>query len=118
MPKTAECEAILSEIIALLESGGDLSFAAGIRSELTGTEEALNSFLISNELWGGSGSVADSAFAYDEKNAHWPNREKSRAALERLMIKLGRLQIAAGQVNVRTQMWVEAFERWRDSGIR
>jgi hypothetical protein len=118
MFKTDGCQEILSEIIALLESGGDLCFAAGIRSELTGTEEALNSFLISNELWGGSGSVAGSAFAYNEKNAHWPNREKNRAALERLMINLGRLQIAAGLVNVRTQRWVEAFEQWRDSGIR
>jgi hypothetical protein len=102
----------------LLESGGDLSFAAAIRGELTGSEEALSSFLISNELWGGSGSVADSGFAYDWKNADLPNREENRAALERLMIKLGRLQIAAGHVNVRTQMWVEAFEQWRDSGIR
>jgi hypothetical protein len=48
MFKTDECQEILSEIIALLDSGGDQSFAAGIRSELTDTEEALNSFLISN----------------------------------------------------------------------
>jgi len=115
---TEKCKQLLSEITDLLESGGDRSFAPDVHTELSGTTESLNTFLTSNELWGGSGSLADSAFIEDWKRADWPNRAENRAAFERLMIKLGRIQLAAGHVNARTQMWVEAFEHWRDSGIR
>jgi hypothetical protein len=82
------------------------------------SDDSLMSFLVSNELWGGSGSLADSAFALDEGRPDWATRSEGRAAFERLMIELGRLQIEACYVNSRTKMWVETFEQWRNSGLR
>ena len=66
-------------------------------------------YLVSNELWGGAGSVADQAVL------EFPD---ARAQLERLMIRLGREQMSLGRVNVRTEMWVTAFEKWQTEGIR
>ena len=104
----------LSEIADLLDAGQELSFAIEVRDKLNGSEERLEQFLVSNELWGGSGSLADSAFVFDPNHPDSPEKRKSSAKVfQRLMIKLGRAQIAAGQVNVRTLMWVEAFESWQ-----
>jgi hypothetical protein len=54
------CKPVLAEIADLLDSGGDHLFADVVRTGLMGSEEAIDDFLISNDLWGGSGSVADS----------------------------------------------------------
>lgn len=40
---------------------GDNYCADQIPAALSGYEEALGTFLVSNELWGGSGSIADQA---------------------------------------------------------
>ena len=66
-------------------------------------------FLTSNALWGGAGSLADQGL-YEIPTG--------RAALEALLIRLGREQIKLGRTNVRTEMWVSAFEQWRDQGLR
>jgi hypothetical protein len=100
---------ILSEIGALLESGGEQAPALLVREALSGSDEKLNEFLVSNELWGGMGSIADQAFVFDK-----PRLKQ----LENLMIKLGRLQIEAGKTNVRTQSWVSAFEHWLKLGLQ
>jgi hypothetical protein len=50
---------ILSEIAVLLDSARDNSAAVTVRDALSGTEEKLERFLVSNELWGGAGSIAD-----------------------------------------------------------
>ena len=34
------------------------------------------------------------------------------------MIRLGREQMSLGRVNVRTKMWVSAFEKWQAKKIR
>jgi hypothetical protein len=104
------CKPVLVEIADLLDSGGDPLFADVVRTGLKGSEESVDGFLISNDLWGGSGSVADSGFAS-------ASCEENRAKFQRLMIEIGRLQLAADRVNVRTRMWVEAFEQWRHNGI-
>jgi hypothetical protein len=75
---------------------------------LAGDDEQLWDYLVSNELWGGSGSIADQAGSDPE----------ARRELERLMIGLGREQMKIAKVNVRTSMWVEAFEKWRAAGLR
>ena len=56
--------------------------------------------------------MADSAFTFDPRR---PNPNKNREAFYSLMIKL--CQIAAGHINVRTTLWVEAFESWQRSGL-
>ncbi len=107
-----QVRAILSELADLLENGSERyeqRAARWVRAALSGPQRELDDFLISNELWGGAGSIADSAFASDQTR---------RAPLEDLMIKLGHLQMEAGESNVRTESWVRAFESWRDADLR
>ena len=104
--------AILSELADELESGGDQYeqlAATWVRAALSGAQQALDEFLVSNELWGGAGSIADSAFVSDQTR---------RARFEELLIKLGRLQIEADRTNLRTESWVRAYESWRDADLR
>jgi hypothetical protein len=116
---TEDMRTTLSEIADLLDSGQEVFFATAVRHALNGPEERLEQFLVSNNLWGGSGSVADSAFAYDASTPDLREKRKEGLRLfENLMIKLGRAQIDAGHVNVRTCGWVEAFEKWQQMGLR
>jgi hypothetical protein len=71
---------------------------------LESDEDKLWSFLTSNSLWGGSGSIADQAFI---------DEPELRRQLESLLIKLGEEQILQGKVNVRTEMWMQAFKKWQ-----
>ena len=68
-------------------------------------EDKLWSFLTSNSLWGGSGSIADQALI---------DEPELRRQLESLLIKLGEEQIHQGRVNVRTEMWMKAFRKWQN----
>lgn len=107
-----EVRGILSEMADLLESGSapyEQLAASWVRAAFSGPQRAVDDFLISNELWGGAGSIADSAFVSDQTRL---------ARLEDLMIKLGHLQIEAGKTNLRTESWVSAFESWRDADLR
>jgi hypothetical protein len=72
-------------------------------------------FLVSNELWGGSGSIADSVFCGDQRFDGWDVKKNRLRQFEGLMIRLGRLQMDAGRANIRTAMWVEAFKKWRST---
>jgi hypothetical protein len=83
-----------------------------IEGAIHGSQEQFEEYLVSNELWGGSGSVADQA-SYSDRTA--------RSAIETLLIRIGNLQIEAGTVNPRTKTWVSAFEamaKLRDLGGR
>jgi len=104
----AEIRATLEGIATLLESGQQWPFAVLVRDALAGPYDVLEQFLISNSLWGGSGSIADLGF---------DGRSAERKELERLLIDLGDLQIRASQTNPRTQSWVKVFKSWRQSGI-
>lgn len=97
----------LQEISALLERHSGSSNALAIA--LLGDEQKMWDYLFSNELWGGAGSVADQA------GLELPD---ARRQLETLLIRLGREQMSLGRVNVRTEMWVSAFEKWQAEGIR
>jgi hypothetical protein len=98
---------ILQEISTLLERYNDSSNALAIA--LLGDDKKMWDYLVSNELWGGAGSVAD------EGVLEFPDARKQ---LEVLLIQLGREQMRLGRVNVRTEMWVFAFEKRRAEGIR
>ena len=98
---------ILLEISELLERNNASTNTLAIA--LQGDDKKMWDYLVSNELWGGAGSVADQAVL------EFPD---ARAQLERLMIRLGREQMSLGRVNVRTEMWVTAFEKWQTEGIR
>jgi hypothetical protein len=98
---------ILQEISELLEKHNGSSNALAIA--LLGDENELWDVLLSNDLWGGAGSVADQALI---------GLPEERRLLEGLMIRLGREQMRLGKVNVRTQMWVSAFEKWRTDKAR
>jgi hypothetical protein len=100
---------IVSDIFTLLETDSDRSTATLVRDALSASDTEFDAFLVSNELWGGSGSIADQSCLSDDAR---------RGMLEGLLVELGNLQIGAGKTNVRTAGWVAAFESWRRSGTR
>ncbi len=93
---------ILKEIKSLLEAGKEYYNFGLIKNILNSDEEELWNFLTSNELWGGAGSIADQALL-DNKDL--------RIRLEKLLIKLGDIQIAKDRINIRTRMWIAAFKQ-------
>jgi hypothetical protein len=109
MSYRCDVRALPSDLIDLLNSGHERYLAGIVRNALCGPKETLDEFLVSDELWGGSGSIADQAF---------PDDQARRKRLEEILIKIGTLQIEAGLVNTRTKPWVEAFDHWKKSGLR
>jgi hypothetical protein len=87
----------------LFLEAGESRFAEDLRDALSRPDEDLLKHLGSNEVWGGSGSIADQALI-DHPLRH---------DFELLMIELGRMLIALDEANPRTGMWIEAFEGWR-----
>jgi len=98
---------ILSEMSDLLERHNASSNA--LFAALHGDEEKLRAYLVSNDLWGSAGSVADQALL---------EVPEERKKLEVLMARLGREQMKIGRVNVRTEMWVSTFEKWHAENLR
>lgn len=96
-------KALLKQLRDMLREGGEHRYAEQIETALTRDEDAICSFLTSNELWGGAGSITDEGL---------DSSKKARRALEQLLVKLGREQIALGRTNPRTLMWTSAFEQW------
>jgi hypothetical protein len=95
---------ILQEISELLEKhDGSSNASNALAIALLGDENKLWDFLVSNDLWGGAGSVADQALL---------ELPEERRLLDGLMVRLGREQMRLGKVNIRTEMWVSAFEKW------
>src|SRR5664280_225856 len=93
---------VIKEMSDLLERHNASSNA--LFAALHGDDEKLWLYLVSNDLWGGPGSVADQALL---------ETPEERKMLDNLMIRLGREQMKIGKVNVRTEMWVSAFEKWQ-----
>jgi hypothetical protein len=77
---------------------------------LSSPDELLVAFLTSNELWGGSGSIADQA-------GLTLGRRGGRRKVEQALIELGGEQIRVGHVNIRTASWVGTFKEWRERGL-
>ena len=74
------------------------------------TDEGLERFLLSNELWGGSGSIADQAGITTGRTAQ-------RREIEMALADLGTEQIRLGKANRRTAMWTRTFQQWKRSDI-
>ena len=91
---------ILSERHELLIDCEEIHSSQFIQEAYEAKGGELKNFLVSNELWGGAGSIADEA-CIDNK--------QHRELLEKLLIKLGKIQTNAKIVNSRTDMWVTAF---------
>jgi hypothetical protein len=98
-----ELETLLADLGSLLRAGGEHAYADLVEQTLAGGDHAVEALLLSDELWGGAGSIADQAFFRDTQR---------RKELELLLIKLGRLRMKTGKVDPRTTMWVTAFEQW------
>jgi len=100
----------LERLESVLLQHGETDLALMIRPALEGSEQDLRAFLVSNELWGGAGSIADQAEASQ-------GRGDARREIEGALIRLGLEQIRQDVVNSRTDMWVDTFCRWRQAGI-
>ena len=101
----------LHDLAAALRGGGEASLAQAAESAAAGDDEQLKAFLTSNDLWGGSGSIADQA------GIGTGGRSPQRKKIEAVLVALGQEQLQAGITNVRTEMWVSAFQEWKQSGI-
>jgi hypothetical protein len=91
---------ILKVLLDFLRSNDAGAAADRMATAIAGTDEQLATYIMSDELWGGAGSIADEMFI---------DNHKARSDLEAILAELGRVQIEAGIVNVRTHMWVAAF---------
>lgn len=99
----------LEQLKATLEKYNDQYLSGLIEKALAGTDDEVDSFLVSNELWGGAGSVADQGGLNRGREA--------KREIESILIALGEQQIRNGKVNVRTAGWVDVFKKWKSSGI-
>jgi len=100
----------LGRLLEELERGGENVLASRVSSALAGADADVDAFVVSNDLWGGSGSIADQAGV-------GLRRASGRRAIETALIELGDRQVQVGKVNLRTAMWVEVFKEWRRDGI-
>ncbi len=101
-----ELRAQLSELKELLRNGGEYDLVEQIGEALGGSDDVLSTYLVSNELWGGAGSIADQALI---------DHESTRIQFEDLLIRIGKTQMLMQLKNVRTEMWVDTFESWQKS---
>jgi hypothetical protein len=99
----------LESLARLLRENGEGERAVMVEDALTGPDAEIGAFLASNELWGGSGSIADCAGGAD--------RSEGRREVERLLVQLGNEQMRSGNVNPRTEMWVATFTTWEKAGV-
>ena len=93
---------------ALHGTPGCHRLAARVDDAIAASDADRQTFLQSNDLWGGSGSIADQAGVDSEPEL--------RRAIEAALIRLGDEQRRLGMVNARTGMWVEAFAKWQRNG--
>jgi hypothetical protein len=101
----------LATLEAVLSQHGETHAAQLVRRALAGSDQELRAFLTSNELWGGAGSIADQAGIGSGLRRH------VRRKVEASLIRLGTEQMRQGLVNVRTEIWVDAFSTWQRKGV-
>ena len=102
----------LRQIAELLRENGHLELAVIVEDAIAGYDRTLDTFLASNDLWGGSGSIADSG-----GSTRTGERRNERRESKMLSLRLAKNRYAWGKVNPRTSMWVTAFSKWKASGI-
>lgn len=100
---------LLGHLLETLAASNGGYSASMVARALAGSDAELETFLRSNDLWGGAGSIADQGFI------EGPHEVRLRGM--RAMVALGNLQIERGVTNVRTAMWVRAFENWLNDGV-
>ena len=98
-------------LVQVLRDNGEIRYASVIESVISERESARDAFLVSTQLWGGSGSIADQAGLVNGR------RTDRTRKIQHALIQLGQEQIRVGKINVRTKMWVEVFKKWEDAGI-
>ena len=99
----------LERLLRALDLINEEYFANLVRNALAGPSEQITEFLVSNELWGGAGSIADQAGVSLDREMRRP--------IEATLIELGEEQIRNGITNIRTRGWVDAFRQWQRTGI-
>ena len=100
---------LLGQLLETLAASNGGYSASMVARALAGSDAELETFLRSNDLWGGAGSIADQGFI------EGPSEVRLRGM--RAMVALGNLQIERGVTNVRTEMWVRTFEKWLRDGV-
>ena len=98
------------KLAEVLHAHGESDLAGEVRAALEGSDEHLRVYLVSNDLWGGPGSIADQA------GMRGPRDDHSRA-IEGALAELGEEQIRAEVTNIRTANWVHAFRSWQAKKI-
>lgn len=98
-----EIRELLEDLIKLFMDCKAPFRAQQVETAILKDDAELKEFLVSNDLWGGSGSIADDRVTDDPKN---------RKKIENVLIQIGSIQMRYGFVNVRTEMWVSAFKDW------
>jgi hypothetical protein len=102
----------LRRLADLLRTQGDDVRADWVEEALSGSDEAIDACLVSDNLWGGPGSIADEGGLRDSRG-----HDDGRKQIQGLLIEIGNEQIRMGKVNIRTKSWVEAFTKWRAMGL-
>ena len=92
----------LRRVLELVRSCESSAIVGPMHQAAFGSDESLRAYLVSNELWGGFGSIADQAgFAAKDPT--------TRRSIEKRLVELGEMQLAANLVNPRTSSWVEGL---------
>jgi hypothetical protein len=110
MPQNLSLRELLTRIVDALAQCEDNDYAAAVTNALSSSEESLVEFLMSDDIWGGSGSIADQAGLA-------LGRRDGRRSIEQALIALGEEQIRMGYVNIRTASWVDTFKEWQVRGL-
>ena len=98
----------LGQVLDLLRAGHEDHQANLVEDALFGSDDNLKTFIMSNALWGGAGSIADQAGG--------GNRESKRK-VEAVLAELGEIQMEVGLVNIRTETWTSVFRQWQKEGV-
>lgn len=98
----------LEDIGLLLTAEQILPYSEMIGEALSGTDAQMEEFLVSNDLWGGAGSICDQALI---------DQPEMRSRLLRKLIVLGELLISEDVVNPRTAFWVSGFKQRESDGV-
>ena len=99
---------LVESLEQVLKKCGEAHYAQMVHDALEGREDDLQAFLVSDELWGGPGSIADQAGVRQGRDVRRP--------IEAALITLGIQQIRLGVANERTQMWVDAMAKCQREG--
>lgn len=99
MKDLATLRVLLTRLEDALRAGGEVELASLVSTALAGSDEAVARFLVSDELWGGPGSIAD-----------WVRSgtgdQDARSTVETELAQLGEAQIEMEIVHGRTESWV------------